>query len=800
MVKKIKFSTSILLIAVLLFGLVFANIGQKAAYAASGLYPKMTSASTVYVYDLQNDSPEAKLAALALQGLINQSSAKIYVLVRTGTINSTDLEWIQTAGKPYSMVTLLSGNNPGLRTMYRDYKASISKLIEWTTSSDWTYNIALMKGSLEGGIPVTESLMNNLISEFGSKTIEDIRTNWSNRVAAYDWAITNLMPSLNKKVLFTAGLRSDWTTEPWEVFDYAVASKSFTFYLDPTVESEKNEIVKIIQAGAYPAGTGIIGYAPNGDELNATVNPFGIGYVVGDFYSNGSVWSSFTNQTFTQSSGVATDAQPGKVYVSITASDGDNLQFDQGNLYRQFQSSAVGTVPVGITIQPSLQELAPPFLAYFYSKKNSNVELVAGPTGYQFIYPENYGTSGYDNWLNYNKVWLNDAGIITSQIWHSAINSTSHKQMVDSLVGTSVKGLLRGDDTQPISAYHGIYTIPQGDMVQNYGDIYNILSQIQVDSRKPVFHNIYPILAGYGIDANNNTVFFERVKAEVDRLNADFPGKYVFLKPSDEIATINKLNSNINGVSFDANNSDDETVYLYEDNTSAMDNGHRFADLSSNWIYKFDLADSLTMATLTMDIGGNYVVDLSKDGVNWTNAAYANGNLNRRTENCNISGWLSSNSSKTIYVRFKDGSTLDGNGPSLYHLTITPEGTPLTLTTPSYADNQYIIQNSGNIDNDHRFTDGTSIVVYKFDLSNTVTSGTMTISIAGEYKVDISSDGINWGNYAYSNGVSSRHIETCNISGALMNNPSKVIYVRFSDRTTNDGYGASWWSLGITAN
>ena len=795
MLKKVALLSLVMVMCLTGFGSLIVN-------AASGLFPKMVSASTLYVYDIRNDSAEARLSALALQGLINQTSAQIYVLAR-----DVDAGWLNTSGKSYVNVTLLSGSNAGLRTLYRDYQSSVSKLIVWDGNSDWTFNIGLMKGSLESGLPVTNTIRNSLISEFGSKTVEDIRTNWSGRVPAYDWALDNLMPSLNKKIIFTAGLRTtepnpndNWTVNPWLVFDYAVASKSFVFYLDPRNQSERDEIVKIVQRGAYSPGTSVLGYAPNGDELNATVNPYGIGYVVSDYYSNGSVWSSFPNKTYSQPAGTAINAQPGKVYVSIVASDGDNMQFDQGSLYKQLQSPARGQVPVGITISPAAQELASPFLDYFYANKTNNVELVAGPTGYQFIYPEDYSTSGYSTWLNYNKQWLIDAGIRTSQIWHSSVNSLSHKQMADSLVGSGVAGLFRGDDVQPISAYHGIYTIAQGEMVQNEGDIYNVLKNVGIDPARPVFHNIYPILAGYGQDANANPQFFERVKAEVDRLNADFPGKYVFLKPSDLIATINKLNSDIRGVNFHSNNTDAETVYLYEDNSSAMDNGHRYADGNASWIYKFDLDNAVTKGTLTMDIGGNYVVDISRDGINWSNAAYANGNLNRRTEISNISGWLTNNSSKTIYVRFKDGSTQDGNGPSLFQLSISTESSGVNLVTPSYSDNQYIIQNTGNIDNDHRFADGNSTVIYKFDLADSVTAATMQLDIAGEFNVDVSKDGVNWGNYAYSNSNSARHIENCNIAGALTNNPDKTIYVRFSDRTTNNGYGPSWWNLNITAS
>ncbi|OUS75935.1 hypothetical protein B1748_14050 [Paenibacillus sp. MY03] len=668
MLKKWPISVALGLLCIVILAGAIVALQIRNKQSASSTFPKMESADTLHVYDIRNDSAEAKLAALTLQGLINQSSAEVYVLTREKNL---DQLWLDQSGKSYSPVSLVTGSNPGLRTMYRDYQSLIDKFIVWEGSKDWTFNIALMKGALEAGLPVTDGIRSSLISEFGSQSVEDIRSNWNGRVDAYKWAVEHLMPSLDKRILFSAGLRlPDWVGYPWNIFDYAVASKSFTFYLDPRNPDEYEEMKHIIQEGGYPPGTAVLGYAPNADDLNEYTNPLGVGYVVSDFFSNGSVWSSFENKTYTQPAGAAVDAEPGKVYVSITASDGDNLQYAQ-QLMDYFQDPAKGDVPVGITIAPVLRELGSPILDYLYAEKGDNIELVAGPSGYQFIYPNHYSIHGYETWLNENKKWLTDAGVHTANVWRIPLNSVYHKQMVDSLAGSGVTGILRGDDVQPINAYHGIYTLSQGNMLTRDGDIYSILSSVSEDREHPVFYNLYPILAFYGVDDNGEAVFFERLKDEVARLQQDFPGKYVFLKPQDIVATIKKLNTDIEGVSFEADNSSAETLYLYEDNHSAMDEGYRYADGDASWIYKFDLADDIEQATLTLDIGGDYEVDVSKDGTNWSAAARANGNMNRTTLDIDLVDWLTNNPSKTIYVRFKSGNPQGENGMILYYNSLS---------------------------------------------------------------------------------------------------------------------------------
>lgn len=362
MIRIIRNAAVLALVALLSLSLVppFFS-GSMRVVAASGVFPKMTPASTVQVVDLRNDSAEARLSALALQGLVNQTAAGVYVLTR-----DTDQTFLDASGKPYTVLPPLGGSNPGLRTLFKQYQSRVKELIVYDPTKDWTFDLALMEGAIDGGIPVPQDLEQSLVSEFGWQgTVVDIRNNWTDRVSAYEWARANLMPKLNTHVLFSAGLRSDWQTAPWSIYDYVVATKSFVFWLDDTNTAEKQEIQKICQTPGYPSIAPIMGYGYNGDGLLNTVEPYGFGWQVSDFFANGSVWSSFPDKTYTQAVQGATSAQPGKIYVSIYWSDGDNVQFDEGGIAKLWSDPARGSVPVGTTLAPSLQELAPPILDWY---------------------------------------------------------------------------------------------------------------------------------------------------------------------------------------------------------------------------------------------------------------------------------------------------------------------------------------------------------------------------------------------------------------------------------------------------
>ena len=70
-----------------------------------------------------------------------------------------------------------------------------------------------------------------------------------------------------------------------------------------------------------------------------------------------------------------------------------------------------------------------------------------------------------------------------------------------------------------------------GGVVANKKDLYNYLSGVAASENYPVFTGVYMVQAGMGGDG------YPGINSVVEQLNAEFPGKYVFLKASDLMAT-----------------------------------------------------------------------------------------------------------------------------------------------------------------------------------------------------------------------------------------------------------------------
>lgn len=287
-------------------------------------------------------------------------------------------------------------------------------------AKDWTFHLALMAAAQQNGIPVTESVKNELVSEFKwAGVVEDYRNRWADKMEAYDWALTNLMPHCNRKVVFALKYGHS-------LVDYVAATRGFAFWFNLKTDSDggRAEMDKIFRAGGYTVGSTLMGY--DRDSANTTANKYGIGYVVSDLYDDGSFWLSQPDQTYRQAPGRAFAAQPGKVYVTITWSDGDNIQFDQNAIYLLWKDPARGTVPVGTTLSPSLQELNPKLLDWYYQKMTPNDELMAGPSGAQFIYGNDFNDVLFPAWCSMNRVWLAGAGFHTACLWHTTYPSAKY--------------------------------------------------------------------------------------------------------------------------------------------------------------------------------------------------------------------------------------------------------------------------------------------------------------------------------------------------------------------------------------
>jgi len=500
------------------------TLNVQSALAASGMFPKMPAATNTYVVNIHQDSGNAWMTAWALQGMINQKSAEVYLIN-----NPWDWDPLKDCGKPNEELPRLTGTDAGLRTLFQKYQGRVKKMFIYNPDKDWTWYLALMSAAQQEGIPVTESIKNDLISEFGWKgDVVFFQNRWANRIEAYDWALANLMPNCTKQVVFATGNRRNNPNAPRignPITDYAVASKGFVFWLD--FDTERAEVEKIFRTKGYGIGTSLMGYASTGDAANEVANRFGIGYVVSELYANGSFWSSFPNKTYAQAPGKTVKIEPGKIYASIMWSDGDNLEFDQNPLYKFWHDPARGKIPVATPLAPTLQELNSPLLDWYYSRITTNDELMAGPTGVQFIYIRDFSNDLFPSWCGLTREWCSDAGFYTVRIWLAPYPSVKYTTYMKTC---GFAGVL-GERSEAQAGFP-----PKIDTwgASNEEELFEKFMSVKPNPQRPVFVSFTPIVGGFYQGDHG----YSAIKRQIDRLEKVYPSRYVFLLPKDQFTTM----------------------------------------------------------------------------------------------------------------------------------------------------------------------------------------------------------------------------------------------------------------------
>lgn len=493
----------------------------------------------ISVYDLRADNSYGKITACVAQGILNQKKAGVYLVFEDH--HQTQFEDVYgQEGKSWHLLKdeFSKSEYSGLGTLIKDNKDKFTKFVLWDPQKEWTWCLAQMICAQQRALPVTAEIKDFLNNELHlNLACEDITDKWKNKQEAYQWAIDNLAEGCHKYLSFSAGLRSDYLSGPWKIYDYAAASKGFVFFLNSSIPEESDMIKRICEKMDYQPGSSTMGYGTDndGDGLNNATNPYNVGFMVSDYYANGSFWCSFPNKSFQQRKGQAIEAHPGKIYVSLIWSDGDNIQFGANQMYNMFKhAKGRGMVPVGYTMASSLQELNPKLLEFFYKNLTPNDELLAGPSGFQFIYGDKYNENNFEKWLELNNKWLTTAGFHTVCLW----NTTNKERFGEYMKTCGLQGVFDGFNNNK-ERYErgnngeGIVCVLQGAHCWNEGDVFNDLIKISPDNERPIFHNVYLIAASYG-----GTEGYERLIRELQRLESHKPDTFEFLLPMDLCATL----------------------------------------------------------------------------------------------------------------------------------------------------------------------------------------------------------------------------------------------------------------------
>ncbi len=349
---------------------------------SSSLWIKFSTPKYIDVINVTSCNFDEMLAAITFQGAYNQlqTDTRIYTIQPY----EDSIFWLENAIPTDIKVNWLNSMNPtgGLEVLgllLSKFGSQIRGAIIYDPKNLATINVATTMAGIDDAFVISPALK-PYVEKFGIKILANLSDfHWKNQFQAYEWAVKNLLPKTNSKILIMLdpGIYG-------YLRDYAVATKSFVFWFSPhQYPSLFSEILH-----HTPANTPIMGYIPNESPDVAALSELGHFLNASDYLSNESVWASMPSpEHLFQPQPGAIKAQNNTVYVSFMVSDGDNSQYVEHWMMHNWQLNSqqinpfLGKVPMGWTMPPGMIDFAPTILEYYYKHLPTTNEIDAGPCG-----------------------------------------------------------------------------------------------------------------------------------------------------------------------------------------------------------------------------------------------------------------------------------------------------------------------------------------------------------------------------------------------------------------------------------
>lgn len=362
--------------------LLLAMGGVVACRADSTVLPKGTNLNSLMVINENNLGSTAQGVMIAtLQGLVaRQSGSQIYIVGSSAGYSI----WYNHLKNAYGIPYTTTSNPWSLVDQYRNlvsgyvlYDGAVnSNSLNAATSLCGPFNAIAVDASIEGAVR-SHGITNRLV---------DVRT----RDEAWVWTNYNSMLSrsmvVEQKESIGANLR-----------DYAAMAGAFTFF-------DGNSSFRTFVMSQMAPDAACLGWGDSslGEQIPiGDCSSNGVYTVGSDWAENLSTLSSISDNSIYQRTYTKPMPSPetNVQYVTFVVTDGDNVQWNIGDLAGYFNNLARGSFNMGWSISPSLFDLAPSVLRWYFDNSSNGPNrdvFVAGTSGSGYFYPSMYPPADLD--------------------------------------------------------------------------------------------------------------------------------------------------------------------------------------------------------------------------------------------------------------------------------------------------------------------------------------------------------------------------------------------------------------------
>jgi hypothetical protein len=373
----------------------------------------------------------------------------------------------------------------------------------------------------------------------GMKVVEDLRGRFPSDVAAYRWALDDLMPLCTKRLAFCAGHNHGDSVLGGDPsitlgLDYPIAQKAFVFNLSPGgvpfgyngkdypgYPEQAKLFDEIMSHLDRPAG--IYGWSEP-EFLYCERVSRGGNFVVCSAAPNTSFWAKVPARKDLHLPSPPPRKRPleAKYYITFQTNEGDTPKILAGLMSDEWISPKRGSVPIAWGIDPYTAQEFPALFEYYATTATPNDSFFAGASGAGYTYP--WHMPNLDAYARHVRRLIDAYGPDVVDVWESGLHLDKFEQyqrilkvacLTQQTCGAATNNWL-ADGTPVISADSRLYYY-QLDAKDPVGDIQRRIEAIAASQEPPYFILCYGGL-GYGLPG---TRLIDVVQGVQSRLPAD---------------------------------------------------------------------------------------------------------------------------------------------------------------------------------------------------------------------------------------------------------------------------------------
>lgn len=390
------------------FNLAAANHSHELrVYWLGGAYIKVDRVGVT-----QGPSSDEMYLFASLKGIVNFKKPRIFSY-EGDAFAEGPTTWLQSLGLQWTEVS----DKWRLITKYRD---SLAGLIVYDPAQPDTINLATTIARKRKALIASPTLAAKLTAApYNLPILVDFRGQFSSKLQVYQTLFDSYWPTLTHRAVVSISP----TIHKAAVREYATAVGTATIWLDPRVAGESELLNKFL--ASMGAGTVMLGWWPEEGSGVERASQYGIATVASDWSSNLTVHSG-TSRAIQIAPTPPKPPLQNKLYVAFILSDGDNLQYVEHLMRKLWNNPDRGKVPMGWTVSPSMVDAMPGALNFFHTTSTVNDNLISGPSGYGYTYPNSWtNAAALDQFVAKTERYNKKAGLKVITVWNTITGGIS---------------------------------------------------------------------------------------------------------------------------------------------------------------------------------------------------------------------------------------------------------------------------------------------------------------------------------------------------------------------------------------